>query len=101
MEIYYQDELPKHTFYTDFDIADISGIKAILDTHKRAFKNWKSDYKMLTALTITLNHKIWQHYENDNQTLAQLYNTLWIKTDTYAYNNLKGSELDYFIKLTD
>ena len=38
------------TFYSDFSIADNFGIDAVKDTYKRAFKNWKSNYKYLTEL---------------------------------------------------
>lgn len=32
---------------------------------------------------MVLNWKIWQHYEK-NEKLAELYNSLWEKADTYA-----------------
>ena len=90
-----------NTFWLDFTIADTFGAHAINDTYKRAFAEWKDDYKMLTALVITLNHKIWQHYENKNNELSQLYDKLWKQADTFAYNTLKGEALEYFIETTD
>lgn len=89
------------TFPTDFDIADKFGISAIKDTFKRAFNEWKSNYVYLTELVITLNFKIWEHYENGNQELASLYNELWEKADNYACENLKGDELSFFYRVTD
>lgn len=95
------NEIVDNTFWMDFTIADAFGVNAIKDTFNRAFKEWKSDYKMLTALVITLNHKIWQHYEAENNKLASLYNELWEQADQYAYNTLKDEALEYFLEVTD
>lgn len=51
------------TFWEDFSIADKYGIAGVKDTYKRAFNEWKDDYKFFTELTLVLNHKIWQHCE--------------------------------------
>lgn len=88
------------TFFTDFSIANMFGEKAVKDTFKRAFDEWKNNYVYLTELVITLNYKIWEHYKN-NESLARIYNTLWEKADNYACNNLKGDELSFFYKTTD
>lgn len=88
------------TFWMDFSIADRFGIPAIKDTYKRAFNEWKTNYKYLTELVITLNHKIWQWYDK-NENVAVVYNDLWEKADEYAVNNLKGEELSYFYQMTD
>ena len=71
------------TFFEDFTIAEKFGLNAVKDTFNRAFKEWKSNYKYLTELTMVLNWKIWQYYEK-NEKLAELYNSLWEKADTYA-----------------
>ena len=91
------------TFWQDFTIADAFGIDAIKDTFNRAFKEWKDNYIYLTELVIVLNFKIWQHYEHGGQSdkKAILYNDLWGKADLYATENLKGSELEHFYKVTD
>lgn len=49
---------PMTTFWQDFSIADAFGIAAVVDTFKRAFKEWKDNYKYLTELVMVLNHKI-------------------------------------------
>lgn len=64
------------TFWEDFSIADKYGIAGVKDTYKRAFSEWKGNYKFFTELTLVLNHKIWQHYES-NRKLAALYDRLW------------------------
>lgn len=88
------------TFWEDFSIADKYGIAGVKDTYKRAFDEWKGNYKFFTELVIVLNHKIWQHCEI-NCELAALYDRLWREADEYAMNNFKGEELDYYYRVTD
>lgn len=88
------------TFWEDFSIADRFGIAAIKDTFKRAFDEWKNDYKYLTELILVLNHKIWQYHEKHSD-IAQIYNSLWIAADQYAADNLQGNELSYYFSVTD
>ena len=89
------------TFWNDFTIADAFGVSAIKDTYNRAFEEWKSNYKYLTELVMVLNWKLWQHYEQNDMALAELYNDLWQQADAYACENLKGEELKYFYEVTD
>lgn len=91
----------KTTFWMDFSIADNFGVKAVKDTYKRAFKEWKSDHIYLTELAMVMNWKCWQHYDNGNEELSKLYEELYYKTDEYALNNLKGEELSYYVRTTD
>ena len=93
--------LVDNTFWSDFTIADAFGVNAIKDTYKRAFEEWNDDYKMLTALVITLNHKIWQHHKSGHTEYARLYNKLWTDADNYAYSHLTDDALSYFLEVTD
>lgn len=93
--------LVSNTFWMDFTIADAFGMKEIKDTYKREFTEWKSDYKMLTALVVILNHKIWQHYEAGRHEVAKLYDNLWRQAEDYALTNLKDAELEYYFEVTD
>lgn len=93
-----------NTFKSDFTIAEQHGkdpIAAVLDTYKRAFKEWHDDYKMLTALVMVLNHKIWEHHRAGHQELAVLYNQLWQQADIYAYTHLTDDARAYFLEVTD
>lgn len=90
---------PKTTFWMDFSIADMFGANAVKDTYNRAFEEWKDNYIYLTELVMVLNHKIWQH-AND-EALGSLYEDLWERADEYAINNLKNEELSYFFSTTD
>lgn len=91
---------PQTTFWMDFSIADRFGVSAIKDTFERAFNEWKNNHIYLTELVMVLNHKIWQHNEN-NAVLAELYNSLWEQADGYATTYLEGEELSYFYRITD
>lgn len=90
------------TFWQDFSIADCFGVQAIRDTFNRAFEEWKTNHVYLTELVIVLNWKIWAWYQkNGSCEQSKLYNELWEKADGYAMENLKGEELDFFIRVTD
>ena len=91
---------PLTTFWSDFSTAEKFGIEAVKGTFKRAFEEWKGDYKFLTELVMVLNHKIWQWYEKNDE-LARVYNALWEEADNYGCENLKGEELDYFYETLD
>ena len=88
------------SFWSDFTIADRFGVSAIKDTYKRAFNEWKDNYKYLTELVMVLNWKIWQFHEKNNQ-YAEVYNKLWEEADAYACNNLRRDEAAYFFWTTD
>lgn len=88
------------TFYQDFTIADAFGVSAIKDTYKRAFNEWKDNYKYLTELVMVLNWKIWEYYKVNDE-YARLYNDLWMQADEYARASLHGDEAYYFYRVTD
>ena len=89
------------TFWNDFSIADKFGIHAIKDTYKRAFNEWKSNYKYLTELVMVLNWKCWHYYDKGNNEYSLLYSNLYHEANDYAYDNLKGDELTYYYQTTD
>lgn len=89
------------TFWDDFSIADMFGIKAIKDTYTRAFNEWKSDYKYLTELILVLNWKCWYFYDEGNNEYCLLYSNLYHEANDYARENLKGEEFRYYFRVTD
>lgn len=91
---------PFTTFWQDFTIAEQID-KGVEDTFKRAFKEWKSDYKYITELALVLNHKCWQHYKNGNKRVSNLYSRLYDEVNDYAITTLKGNELTYYFNITD
>ena len=89
------------TFNMDFAIADRFGVNAVKDTFNRAFKEWKSDARYLTELVMVLNHRCWYWYDCGNKKMSELYSDLFYKAQGYAYDNLKGDELKFFLDVTD
>lgn len=91
---------PKTTFYTDFSLAEPFGISAVIDTFNRAFKEWKNNVEYFTELVMVLNWKVWEHHE-ENRALAMTYQGMWEKLANWAFENLKGEDLKYFIRTLD
>ena len=86
------------TYWDDFSIADHFGKEAIIDTFKRALFN--TDYKMMTELSMVLNHKIWFHYKHD-EAIAKIYNDLWEECNKKIYETFNKEQLSYFYRITD
>ena len=91
---------PMYTFFEDFSIADIFGEEAIFDTFKRCMIDWKNDYKAMTEFSMALNWKCWEHYNNQDPKW-KLYKLLYEKHVDWVYENLKGDELRYYMRITD
>ena len=92
---------PQTTFWNDFSIAELmDGTAGVKDTYKRAFEEWKNDYKYLTELVLVLNWKAWQYNEKRPE-LSELYTELYFQADEYALDNLTGEEKRYYLKTTD
>ncbi len=91
----------KTTFWNDFLIAEKFGEKAIKDTFKRAFKEWKTNIEYLTEFVMILNWKCWHFYERNNKVISKLYCDLYYKAHNWCCNNLKGDDLKYYLETTD
>ncbi len=91
----------KTTFWSDFSIADRFGAEAVVDTCKRAFKEWKNNVEYVTELVMVLNWKCFTHYDKGNETLSELYSKLFYDVRDWCFDNLKGEELQYFIRTID
>jgi hypothetical protein len=90
----------KTTFWEDFTIADAFGTKAVQDTYDNAFKGWKYNHEYVTELSLVMNWKMFQWYEK-NEDLYNLYEKLYYRIDQWCMDNLKGNELEYYLKWTD
>ena len=55
----------------------------------------------MTELVMVLNWKSWQHYDNGDYKLSEVYVELYEKARDYAYDNLKDEEYRYFVITTD
>ena len=91
----------KTTFWEDFTIADYFGMDAIKDSYKNAFNSWKHNREYVTELVLVLNWKCWWHYEHDNLEVSKLYSDLYYKLHDWCLDNLKGSDLEYYLEWTD
>lgn len=93
------------TFWQDFDVAENYGEKAIKDTAKRAFDEWKDDVKYLTELVMIINHKCWDFYYKGANRMSELYDDMYYEYYDKALDYLeeKGNEDDisYFIRTLD
>jgi len=94
------ENIEPNTFHQDFLIAEAFGVDAIKDTFNRAFSEWKSNYKMLTALVVVMNERCWGWYQRNNE-LSKLYADFYYKSRDYALDNLKDEEFEYFYNITD
>lgn len=91
----------KTTFWQDFTIADAFGDKAIKDTFNRAFKEWKTNHVYVTELSLVMNWKCWYWYDKNNLERSKLYADYYYQVHDWCLDNLKGKELEYYIKTTD
>lgn len=91
----------KTTFWSDFTIADVYGKKAVKDTFKGA-KIWIDNLEYWVELILVLNHKIWEHYEK-NEELAKVYDELWRKADAMFWKKYEKNEeaVRYHFKVLD
>ena len=88
-------------FMQDFAIADMFGADAVKDTYRRAFEGWKDNVDYFSSLVLTLNHRLWMHYNNGNNKMALLYDALWKQADGYACEHFKGKDAEYYFNFTD
>lgn len=91
----------KTTFFSDLSIAEyVGGAKSVKQTYNEVVKSWLNNVEYFTEFVICLNHKIWQHYEN-NEPLARVYNSLWEKAQSLAEKTYKGEDLTYYYEMID
>lgn len=91
----------KTTFFRDFSVADAFGVEAIRDTYKRSMESYKDNCEYLTELVMVLNWKLWEHFEAGHKLYAKVYDALWKEADQYCMDNLKGEDMDYYLRTTD
>lgn len=88
------------TFFSDLSIAEVYGVASLKDTYNKIIKSWLGDVVYFTEFVMCLNWKIHQHFDR-NQTLAEVYNELFVKANKMAYDTYTGDELSYYIRTTD
>ncbi len=88
------------TFFMDFRIAEEFGVDGVKETFNNAFKSWKHNHVYLTELAIVMSNNSIAHYKT-NPELSKVYTNLYYRVDQYCMDNLKGKELEFYIKTTD
>ena len=96
--------VPFTTYASDFILAEIEGTAGVIETAKKAWKYWKTDYKWATEIIMVINFLAWYHYEEDvNIPLSSLYSELYYKYMDLFYEQFEGDSeaTDYFFEMTD
>lgn len=90
------------TFWSDFTIADHFGEAAVKDTYKRGVEFAMLDVRYYAELVLVLNHKIWEHYKQNHESMATLYDKLWREADGKAYEIFTSDEERHtYFQMTD
>ena len=84
----------KTTFANDFAIAECYGDNAILDTYKRAVRDWMSNRDYITELALVLNWYSWFWYDNGEPALSSLYAKLFYQCKDAFYKAWKVKKTD-------
>lgn len=92
---------PLTTYWSEFSIAEKDEPEKVIELYHEKIKETTGDYKALTELVLVLNQKLWESFENNNNSRARLYQKLWNRAVTHAFDTLEGEELDYYIQTTD
>ena len=90
----------KTTFFSDLSIAECYGADAIRDTYENVMKSWGDNLDFMCEWVISLNQKIWQHYES-NREIANVYDKLWRKADKFCRDKFKGDKLTAYFDYID
>lgn len=96
------DYVPKYTFYADLSIAECFGIESIKDTIKRVLKEWMSSIEAITEFVMCVNHKSWEHVDN-NPELSQAYADLYYEVQDKVLSHYENDSnaLSYYYRITD
>ena len=88
-------------FMADFAIADAFGEKAVEDTYRRALREWKDNVQYFASLVMTLNHRLWGHYNEGDEDMARLYDRLWSEAHEFGSSHFKGDDATYYFDFLD
>jgi len=88
------------TFWEEFSIAEDYGVDGVKEHYNLVFPQWKDNLKYLTELVLVLNLKLFIWFKVDDD-LGRMYEQLWMESDQYALNTLKGDDLHYYLHTLD
>ena len=84
-----------------FTEAEQSDDVDIEELYRKLFREWRNDVKLVAELSMCMNRKIWEHHEKWNESLAELYNRLWMKVHDYALDVFTWEDGAYYFRVTD
>lgn len=84
----------KTTFASDFAIAECYGDNSILDTYRRASRDWMDNRDFATELALVLNWYSWFWYDNGEPGLSKLYADLFYKCKDAFYKAWRVKKTD-------
>ena len=91
----------KTTFWMDFTIADRFGLQAVKETFERAFEEWKDNVVYMTELTLVVNWKSWEKFDQGLEDFSEEYAEMYYKCKDYGYDHFTGDDLRYFWETLD
>ena len=81
------------TFFSDLSIAEwCGGEEGVKDTYKRVMKSWMSNLGYILEFAISLNWKSWQHYEDGNEDMCEVYAQLWESAQSAIYDHYRNDK---------
>lgn len=102
-----EDYERKTTFTSDFSIAEWcygrEGIKAILDTFKRAATSWKDNIEYMAELVMAINLKSWEHHARGNNEWSAMYADLYYEVKDLYFDWFEGNDeaMKYYMDYVD
>ena len=98
----FTDWRPEFDYWNHFSFVDNQGPEQVKRLYDAFFEDSKQDYKKLTELVMTLNHKIWQKSQDPcDKSVCDMYSKLFVYATRYANKHLCGDELSYYLQITD
>lgn len=73
----------------------------IEELYRKLFREWRNDVKLVAELSMCMNRKLWEHHEKGDESLAELYNRLWMKVHDYALDVFTWEDGAYYFRITD
>ena len=84
-----------------FEIADVGGDMAVIDTYNDELNKRKDSIHLMTELVMHLNRKCWDMYENSFSHMSEIYSDLFYKAKDYVFEHFEDDDIDYFLRMID
>lgn len=91
----------QYTWFQDFKIATAFGEKAVRDTYRRAYKEWKNDVVAMMELTFALNIFCWELFYANREPLSKVYSDLYYDCYNKCTRKFKGDDLRKYCEFLD